>query len=574
MKALASPQSLWRLLIILVAVAGLYGDYHRIMEYTTQSAVLVIGYYAVALHLMARRTTTEAPAPRLRTAILSWILLDAAMLQILTGGYNPLPGLAHTEAPGDYLGTATTALIANWSFFLLHYVLPLMVLIDWLAFRPYGATRWRDLPIWLLYPLGYSAVTVARSALFPLAEYSAPYRYLDLDRGFPAVGSWILTLSLAYLAGSAMLIAVDHSRAPRIPSAWPPETAPAGTGLEDAWQHTADPDDPWRPSKDQPAPIPGPSPGAGSPKPGSPKPGSPGAGSPGAHDPRMPAADPRNPATATHGPAETTARSHRPGQRTSEDRNRRERAAAAPSSGWPPASADSGPAREPATATGWQYSPAEPTAPWVGTSVRSPAERRQAPVETSADRRQPPVEPTTSRRKAPIEPTADRRQTPIEPTTDRRQTPVETSADRRGVPAGPGPAWAAPPSGAGPARATEPVEARPSGRRPSRTRRPGDHVDDQTDRSRGHAGGDDAWPRGHAEVDSPWPHGHRGEDSPWPHGRRGEGSPWPSVPRGSESVWPGGATDGTAGSRGAAGGTGSEVPSEEPGGVWKPPRRV
>ncbi|MBW6438608.1 Pr6Pr family membrane protein [Actinoplanes hulinensis] len=561
MKALASPQALWRVLIILVAVAGLYGDHHRVMEYTTQSAVLVIGYYAVALHLMARRTTTEAPAPRLRTAILSWILLDAAMLQILTGGYNPLPGLAHTEAPGDHLGTATTALIANWSFFLLHYVLPLMVLIDWLAFRPYGATRWRDLPIWMLYPLGYSTVTVARGALFPLAEYSAPYRYLDLDRGFPAVGSWILTLSLAYLAGSAMLVAVDHSRAPRIPSAWPPETAPAGTGLEDAWQHTADPDDLWRPSEDQPAPIPEPS-------------------IPGAHDPRMSATDPREPATATHGPAETTARSHRPGPRTSEDRNRRERAAAAPSSGWPTTSADSGPAREPA-ATGWQYSPAEPAAPWVGTPARSPAERRQARVEASAERRQArvepsaarpqdpvepsaarpqaPVEPTANPRQAPVEPTVDRRQTPAEPTAKPRQTPVESSADRRGAPAGPGPAWAAPPSGAGPARATEPVEARPSSRRPPQTRRPGD----QNDRSRGHAGGDSARPRGYAEVDSPWPHGHRGE-----------GSPWPSVPRGSESVWPGEATDGTAGSRGSKGGTGSYEPSEEPEGVWKPPRRV
>ncbi|WP_203832914.1 Pr6Pr family membrane protein, partial [Actinoplanes lobatus] len=505
MKALASPQSLWRVLIILVAVAGLYGDYHRIMEYTTQSAVLVIGYYAVALHLTARRTTTEAPAPRLRTAVLSWILLDAAMIQILTGGYNPLPGLARTEVPGDYLGTATTALIANWSFFLLHYVLPLMVLIDWLAFRPYGATRWRDLPIWLLYPLGYCTVAVARSALFPLAEYSAPYRYLDLERGFPAVGSWILTLSLAYQAGSAMLIAVDHSRAPRIPSSMTPETTPADTGLEDAWQHTTDPDDPWRPSDDPPAPIPGPgnpgpsnpgpsNPGPSNPGPSNPGPrprpgsvgpsnpgpkprpgsvgaGSPGPGSPGAQDPRMPEADPREPATAAHGPAETTARSHRPGTRASEDRNRRGQDAAASPSGRPTTNADSGPAREPAAATGWQYTPAEPTAPWLGTPVPSPADRRRARVE-----------PTTDRRQAPTEPIADRRRAPVGPSTDQRQAPVGPSADRRGVPAGPGPAWAAPPSGAGPARPTEPVEVRPSARRPSGTRRPGGHTDDQNDR--------------------------------------------------------------------------------------------
>ncbi|MEV0899909.1 Pr6Pr family membrane protein [Actinoplanes sp. NPDC049802] len=514
MKALASPQSVWRVLIIVVAVAGLYGDHHRIMEYTTQSALLVIGYHVAALYWMGHRSTTDAPAHRLRTAVLSWILLDAAMLQVLTGGYNPLPGLAHAEAP-DYFGSAATVLIANWSFFLLRYVLPLMVLADWLAFRPYGGTRWRDLPLWLLYPLGWAGVAVGRSALLPLAEHSAPYRFLDLDRGLPAVASWILTLSLAYVAGSAMLIAVDHSRAPRPPvpeppTAWQPspEDAWHPRDADAAWRHTPDPDAGRRPTADSGAPW---QPSTGSPDPGRPPvrdPRAPAQAAPGHRDHGSPARGPHRPEGPVPGqpvPGQSIPGSRVPGEPIPGQPVLGSRVPGEPIPGQP--------------VLGSRV-PGEP-----GRKPRSGGERTpgpQAPGEfVPGPRTRDDAGPASRGPRTPAADSGEPRESIVE-LLGRRRTPVEPTAERRSAPAGPGPAWAAPPAGA--ARPAEPAQPRPSGRTAPETRLPGGGGD-----SRGR------WPSRRQDDDGPWPERRARDDSPWPDRPAGNESPWPDWPAASES---------------------------------------
>ncbi|WP_328469326.1 Pr6Pr family membrane protein [Actinoplanes sp. NBC_00393] len=236
MNVYVSPQWWWRLLIVAAGVTGLYGAGYNIVAYTTQSTIIVIGYYSGVLFWMHRRRTVDAAAPRLRAAVLSWILLSGVVLHfVLAGGRSPLPGLTSTAG--------TPVVLANWSSFLLHYALPGMVLLDWLLTRPYGAVRWRDLLLWTLYPLGYAAVLLARGALFPDAGYRYPYAFLDPTfQGWTAAGTWIALLTAGFLLLGAVLVAIDQLRRPHAPSptTWPEATAPAPS-----WPEAAGPTPTW-----------------------------------------------------------------------------------------------------------------------------------------------------------------------------------------------------------------------------------------------------------------------------------------------------------------------------------------
>ena len=108
---------------------------------------------------MVRRGTTEPPAPRLRGAVTLWILITCLISHVLLShGENPLPGLSDPD-PAEAL--------RNQSAFLVHYVVPIMVVLDWLVFGPHGAVPWRTLPLWILFPLGYGAAVEARAAVWP-----------------------------------------------------------------------------------------------------------------------------------------------------------------------------------------------------------------------------------------------------------------------------------------------------------------------------------------------------------------------------------------------------------------------
>jgi hypothetical protein len=89
----------------------------------------------------------------------------------------------------------------------LHYVAPALYLIWWLAFGRDGATSWRDLPLWLAYPLAYLVVGMSRG--FATGEF--PYPFLN-----PAANGWIgvaqasLAILALFLAVSAVILFADR----------------------------------------------------------------------------------------------------------------------------------------------------------------------------------------------------------------------------------------------------------------------------------------------------------------------------------------------------------------------------
>jgi hypothetical protein len=193
------PALWWRLGIVLAGAFGLSFAESSLVYFTIQSNLVVFGYFVGALYWMLRTRAVVTPAPRLRGGVTLWIVITGLVAHILLNhGENPLPGLVHGAD-----------LFADWSTFCVHYVVPVMVLVDWLVFSPRRAVSWRHIPMWLAYPLGYGLVALGRAALYP--DFVTPYPYYFLDpraHGYLWVAGQfgLLTVEFAVLAVIVVLL--------------------------------------------------------------------------------------------------------------------------------------------------------------------------------------------------------------------------------------------------------------------------------------------------------------------------------------------------------------------------------
>lgn len=195
------PALWWRTGIVLAGAYGLTFSTSSLVYFTVQSNVIVLGYFAVTLHGMLRDGAVVTPAPRLRAAITFWILITGLVAHVLlTGGANPLPGLV--AGPDRY---------GEWATFAVHYVVPVMVLIDWLAFVPRRQVSWAVLPLWLSYPLTYALVAEARAAIYTGFDTPYPYYFLDpTEHGYGWVGGQFLLLTVEFAVLGAILVLLDR----------------------------------------------------------------------------------------------------------------------------------------------------------------------------------------------------------------------------------------------------------------------------------------------------------------------------------------------------------------------------
>jgi hypothetical protein len=96
-------------------------------------------------------------------------------------------------------------LIAN---ILLHYVMPVAFVIDWLAFTPKGRLRWIDPVKWLTYPALYGAWTVVHG----LATHWWPYGFLNADElGLGGFAFSAAATAVFFLLIGLILVAIDRA---------------------------------------------------------------------------------------------------------------------------------------------------------------------------------------------------------------------------------------------------------------------------------------------------------------------------------------------------------------------------
>ncbi|MER7050793.1 MULTISPECIES: Pr6Pr family membrane protein [unclassified Streptomyces] len=173
-------------------------------HFTTQSSILL----ALVLLASARRAwSARRPLPG--------ALTGAALLYVAAAGLVHHLLLANAASPfalaeGTGTGTGWHSVAAH----LLNTAVPVAAALDWLLLTTPGRLHLRQATAWLLYPLAYLALSLARGELLlPGTQDRYLYPFLDVDQhGYKGVLGNSLLLGLSLYALGALLVALDHIR--------------------------------------------------------------------------------------------------------------------------------------------------------------------------------------------------------------------------------------------------------------------------------------------------------------------------------------------------------------------------
>lgn len=101
-----------------------------------------------------------------------------------------------------------------WVNTIVHTVMPLAVIADWLLDSPSSRITFRDSLVWLVYPLAWTAYTLIRG---PIAGWY-PYPFLDpANGGYGTVGLYVVAILVFGLALCWLVSTVGRIRGDRHP---------------------------------------------------------------------------------------------------------------------------------------------------------------------------------------------------------------------------------------------------------------------------------------------------------------------------------------------------------------------
>ncbi|MBF2080143.1 MAG: Pr6Pr family membrane protein [Synechococcales cyanobacterium T60_A2020_003] len=157
--------------------------------FTVLTNLLVAIALTVPLIVPWHRISSFLTHPSTRTAIAGYIIMvGVAYYLLLKNVWNP-QGLQ------------------LFVHHLLHSVIPIAYVMFWAMFVPKTRLQWRDLLVWLIYPLIYLAIALMRGALFNWY----PYPFLEVDKlGYPEVLWNSLELLLGFAVVSLGLIGIGR----------------------------------------------------------------------------------------------------------------------------------------------------------------------------------------------------------------------------------------------------------------------------------------------------------------------------------------------------------------------------
>jgi hypothetical protein len=160
--------------IATLAERGVFEPQNFFSYFTIQSNILVAATLILSAVAVAAGTNDRLDA--VRGAVTAYILVVGIGFSVLLAG---IEGIPLTAVP--------------WDNAVLHYIIPVAVLGDYLLDRPQRRLPFRPALLWLLYPVGYVAYSLLRGTVTDWY----PYPFLDpATNGYAAVAVTVLGLLL------------------------------------------------------------------------------------------------------------------------------------------------------------------------------------------------------------------------------------------------------------------------------------------------------------------------------------------------------------------------------------------
>jgi hypothetical protein len=161
----------------------LHGVAHFATFFTTTTNVFAAGVLTLAL--VGGKCE---PKPATKAAVASYMLLVFTIFALLLDGNKHRTGI-------DWL--ANTGV---------HYVMPLLMLVNWLAGTPHGSLNWRQPFTWIAYPAVYFVYMLLRG----LFAGDFPYWFLNPARvGWPHLFVYAALLLIVFWAVGQIFVWVD-----------------------------------------------------------------------------------------------------------------------------------------------------------------------------------------------------------------------------------------------------------------------------------------------------------------------------------------------------------------------------
>lgn len=202
--------AVFRLLVALVATVGVaiemrLGSPLHVLSYFTIQANLLVAVVFVASARRARAARRPLPAVLMGGTLL-YISITGLVYHLIladpSSGFSMIGGIArhpHWQAVSNQI---------------LHTVIPIAAVIDWLLLTRPAPFAVRHATTWLVYPLAYLAFSLVRGEMLPPGT-SARYLYpfVDVDRhGYVGILGNTAILGVAFYALALLVIALDHVR--------------------------------------------------------------------------------------------------------------------------------------------------------------------------------------------------------------------------------------------------------------------------------------------------------------------------------------------------------------------------
>ncbi|MGW3602066.1 Pr6Pr family membrane protein [Micromonospora sp. NPDC005161] len=196
-----------RLVVVLSVLAGIAltalgpATLSGLLPYFTIQSNVAVGALAAYAGLSAWRDRPDPPSA-LRGAVTLYITITGVVYHlVLANPASPFAMAQPDRAAGEALGNQ-----------LLHTVVPLLAVADWVLFDQRARLRLRYAAWWLAFPLGYLGFALLRG----LVVHRYPYPFLDAgELGYAGVAISALSFAVAFWLLGLLFVGIDRTFARR-----------------------------------------------------------------------------------------------------------------------------------------------------------------------------------------------------------------------------------------------------------------------------------------------------------------------------------------------------------------------